>query len=183
MICNKKRILIIGNSGSGKSTFARYLGKITGKDVYHLDRFFWNPGWERTEKDEWITKVKELISKEEWIIDGNYSGTLRERALRADLIFFFDFHSAFCLYRIYKRSLFSKLKLEIRHDLAEGGKEQCPDREFFRFVYEFNRKTRPRIISILEEINYNSKDLTIFKNRKDYKKYLSLQKQISCHLT
>ena len=173
MICNKKRILIIGNSGSGKSTFARFLGKITGKNVFHLDRYFWKPGCERTEPDEWKLIVKELISKDEWIIDGNYSGTLKDRAMRSDLIYFFDFHPAFCLYRIYKRSLFSKLKFDIRYDLADGCKEQWPDRDFFRFVYEFNRNTRPRIISILEDINYNGKNLTIFKNRMDYKKFIT----------
>lgn len=183
MICNKKRILIIGNSGSGKSTFSRFLGEKLNLRVYHLDRYFWKPGWEKRELDEWVKLVEDLAEEKEWIIEGNYTGTLNIRALRADHIYFFDYHPAFCLYRIYKRSLFSKLKLEIRHDLAEGCKEQWPDLEFFRFVYEFNRNTRPRIISILEKINYNSKDLTIFRNRKDFKKYISLQKQNSCHLT
>ena len=33
-----KRIMVIGCSGSGKSTFALELGRITGIEVTHLDR-------------------------------------------------------------------------------------------------------------------------------------------------
>lgn len=172
MIYNKKRILIIGNSGSGKSTFARFLGEKLDKDVYHLDRFFWKPGWERTEPDEWKRIVKELISKDEWIIDGNYSGTLRERALRSDLIFFFDYSSAFCLYRIFKRIFKSKMKLEDRSDMSDGCLERWFDREFVDFVRTFNEKIRPRVFSILEEISFNKNNLVIFKNRKEFDQYI-----------
>ena len=172
MICNKKRILIIGNSGSGKSTFSRFLGEKLNLRVYHLDRFFWKPGWESTAHDEWIKTVKELISKDEWIIDGNYSGTLKERALRSDLIFFFDYSPAFCLYRIFKRIIKTKLNLDNRSDMSDGCLERWFDREFVEFVRTFNEKIRPTIISVLEDINYDTNDLIIFRDRKDFKYYI-----------
>ena len=34
------KIMIIGSSGSGKSTFARELGKITSYPILHLDKVF-----------------------------------------------------------------------------------------------------------------------------------------------
>ena len=40
-----RRVLVIGNSGSGKSTFARALGDRTGLPVTHIDQLFWLPGW------------------------------------------------------------------------------------------------------------------------------------------
>lgn len=40
-----KRISIIGSSGAGKSTFARRLGEITGLEVIHLDKIYWQPNW------------------------------------------------------------------------------------------------------------------------------------------
>ncbi len=89
MLYNKKRILIIGNSGSGKSTFSRLLGEKLNLEVFHLDRYFWKPGWIASERNEWHEIIEELINKDKWIIEGNFSGTLNIRASRADLIFFF----------------------------------------------------------------------------------------------
>ena len=34
------KIMIIGSSGSGKSTFAREIGKITSYPILHLDKVF-----------------------------------------------------------------------------------------------------------------------------------------------
>lgn len=42
------KIMIIGSSGSGKSTFSRELGEFLKLPVYHLDAFFWRPGWVQT---------------------------------------------------------------------------------------------------------------------------------------
>jgi adenylate kinase family enzyme len=43
-----KRIMVIGSGGAGKSTFARQLGEITGIEVFHLDKMFWQPNWTET---------------------------------------------------------------------------------------------------------------------------------------
>ena len=37
----RRRILVVGSGGAGKSTFARQLGELTGLPVVHLDRHFW----------------------------------------------------------------------------------------------------------------------------------------------
>ena len=38
-----KKVIVIGGSGSGKSTFARKLRDVVGLPLYHLDNVFWNP--------------------------------------------------------------------------------------------------------------------------------------------
>jgi adenylate kinase family enzyme len=61
-----KRILVIGSSGSGKSTFARRLGELLSLEVIHLDRLFRSSGWIETPKNEWRTKVaKSLLKKQD----------------------------------------------------------------------------------------------------------------------
>ena len=64
------------------------------------------------EPDEFENTVRELISGDEWIIEGNYSGTLSLRAMRADFIFLRLFFILFCVYRILKRSFKTRLGLE-----------------------------------------------------------------------
>lgn len=39
-----RRVLVIGASGAGKSTFAARMGQRTGLPVIHLDREYWQPG-------------------------------------------------------------------------------------------------------------------------------------------
>ena len=67
-----QRILVIGSPGAGKSTFAKELSKIIGIPVYHLDKVYWLPNFEKPNEDDFINKVDEIITKDEWIIDGNY---------------------------------------------------------------------------------------------------------------
>ncbi|MFZ0474158.1 MAG: topology modulation protein, partial [Halobacillus sp.] len=41
-----KRIMVMGiSAGAGKSTFARQLGDQLNISVFHLDVFYWKPGW------------------------------------------------------------------------------------------------------------------------------------------
>jgi uridine kinase len=42
----QKRIVVIGCSGSGKSTFSRKLQQLTGNPLHHLDKIYWLPDWE-----------------------------------------------------------------------------------------------------------------------------------------
>ena len=69
-----RRIAIVGSTGAGKSTLARQLGEVTGLAVVHLDALYWRPGWVPTPDEEWDAVVKEVASKESWIIDGRRIG-------------------------------------------------------------------------------------------------------------
>ena len=84
------KIVIIGSSGSGKSTLAARLGPILNLPVYHLDRLFWRPGWQETPRDEWRMLQQKLCAEPQWIIDGNYSGTLDVRLAACDTVIWLD---------------------------------------------------------------------------------------------
>jgi hypothetical protein len=67
---------LIGSGGTGKSTFARKLGEAPGLPVVHLDPCYWHPRWDPTLKLEWTGTIDEIAARAEWIVDGNYGGTL-----------------------------------------------------------------------------------------------------------
>ena len=60
-----KRILIMGCAGCGKSTLAKELGQILILPVYHLDVYYWQPGWVETEKEIFIAKQEEILKEYE----------------------------------------------------------------------------------------------------------------------
>ena len=149
-----KRILVIGSSGSGKSTFARNLGEILNVEVVHLDAYYWHAGWIETPKEQWPGVVEKLLERDEWIIDGNYSGTLEMRIAACDTIIFLDLPRLICLTRVLKRVLV--YRNQSRPDMAEG----CPKRfdwEFLKWVWEYPKRTRPRMIELLKKSSESKK--------------------------
>ena len=66
-----QRVLVIGISAAGKSTFARKLAARTGLPLTHLDGEFWKPGWKVTGHAEWRARIAKLAEREAWILDGN----------------------------------------------------------------------------------------------------------------
>jgi len=164
-----KRVLVIGCCGAGKSTFSRKLNALTGLPLIHLDQEYWNANWVETKKEIWEPKVKELVKRDTWIIDGNYGSTLDPRLERADTIFYLDFSTAKCLWRVTKRVW--KYHGTERPDMPLGCKERF-DLEFFHFVATYNFINRKGIYEKLEEYK-KGKNIHIFKNDKQSENLLN----------
>ncbi len=145
----RRRIVVIGCRGAGKSTFSRRLGEALGLPVIHLDSFFWNPGWEETHTEEWERIVGELIGREEWVMDGNYGGTMDMRLAAADAAIFLDMPRSLCLRRVIERRV--RFAGKPRPDMASG----CPERlgwQFLKYVWDYPKSRRPGILRKLESL-------------------------------
>jgi len=98
------RIVVIGNSASGKSTLSMKIKEILDIPVYHLDKILWKPGWERTPENEFREEHEKILNSEKWIIDGvAYKSTLEERFSKADAIIFLDIPLEICKERALQR--------------------------------------------------------------------------------
>lgn len=168
-----EKIAVIGSSGSGKSTLARRLGKLTGLTVYHLDVLHWKPNWEMTSKEEQRAVQSELVKRPEWIIDGNYGGTLDIRLDAADTIIFLDFKRTLCPYRVMKRAFHYRNKR--RPDMREGNKERF-DVDFYRWVWRFPEDQRPRILEKLDGIP-SDKEVIWLHTPKDVEDFINRVKE------
>lgn len=163
-----KRVLVIGPGGSGKSTFARRLGQILGIEVKHLDSFYWRSGWTKPSNEDWIKTVNDLISRDSWIIDGNFGGTLPLRFERCDTVIFLDMPRLLCLWRITKRRI--TYRKRSRPDMAEGCNEKL-DLEFIRWVWNYSNRSRPRVIKLLNE-NKAAKTIVWLRSNDDVERFL-----------
>ena len=158
------RIMIVGSGGAGKSTLAIKLNELLKIPLIHLDKEYWKPGWEESPKKEWHEKQNKMIENINWIIDGNYGGTLDIRFSKADTVIFLDYNRLICTYRIFKRWIKNFNKKRI--DMAEGCKEKI-DIQFIKWVWEFPNKSRYKIIETMEK--YDDVKKIILKNSKDTK--------------
>ena len=136
------RVIVIGSGGAGKSTLAPQIGEILGLPVIHLDREFWRPNWMATPEDEWIERVRELVARERWVMDGNFGGTMDIRIAACDTVVYLDFPRILCTYRVLKRWI--TYRRGTRPDMGEG----CPEKfdlEFLDWVWNFSARSRQRI--------------------------------------
>ncbi len=167
----EKRIVIIGHSGSGKSTFARRLGRIYRCKVLHLDCVHWLPGWKERDRSKEKSIVKSFLDKNKnWVIDGNYRKICYGRRLNeATDIIFMDFGRSICLIRIIKRYLENRGKT--RKSMAKGCEEKI-DLEFIWWIlYEGrDKKHRNNYKAVCKK--YPEK-ITILRNNRDITKFIS----------
>jgi len=122
---------------------------LTGLPLIPLDRYYWKPGWVESEKDEWKSTVEKLVAGDEWIIDGNYGGTMEMRLNRADTVIWLDMPRFLCTYRVLKRTfLFRKRG---RPDMPDGCDERF-DWDFMKYVWNFPRDKNPLLEKRLERL-------------------------------
>ncbi|MAF13522.1 MAG: hypothetical protein CMI53_01340 [Parcubacteria group bacterium] len=160
-----KKVLVIGSNGSGKSTFANKLSRKIRLPLIHLDQHYWKPGWQRTSKEEWRTKVTRLLQKDSWIMDGNYQSSLDIRIPASDTIIWLDLNRFVCLWRVLKRKL-----LQDRVDKLNGCQERV-DIHFIKWIlWNYPRHDKPEIRRLIAK--HKHKQIFVLKSQQNTKNLL-----------
>lgn len=157
------KIIVLGPSGAGKSTFSRKISKIFNVPLYPLDNIFWNEKMEHISKDEFDQKLADIIKKEKWIIDGDYSRTYEIRMKNADTIFFLDYSLDVCLSGVEAR-------IGIKRDDCPFVETQF-DSDFKEWIINWFKETKPVIDALLSK--YKEKNIIVFKNREEADSYIN----------
>lgn len=158
-----EKVIIIGCPGAGKSTFARKLKEKTGLPLFYLDMIWHKEDGTNISRDEFDGKIKEIMKKEQWILDGNYIRTLEMRLKECDTVFLLDYPLELCL-----EGASSRIGKE-RPDMPWVESEF--DLEFRQFIVDFPRDSLPKIYELLKKYE-KEKELHIFRKREDAEEYL-----------
>ena len=160
--------MVLGCCGAGKSTLSKKLAARLQLPIIHLDQYYWKPNWVESEKAEWEKVVQELATRETWIIDGNYGGTIDIRLQRADTLIYLDYSTAICFWRVLKR-IYTYWH-QVRPDMTEGCAERL-DREFLHYVLTYNIRKRASMLAKLKAVEKEKKVL-ILQNDKAVSSFL-----------
>lgn len=155
-----RKIMIIGKPGSGKTIFAHKLGKLTSREVIHLDKYYWKSGWVKAydSSDQFREKVREFTLKEDWILDGDFKNSIDVRLERADTVVFFDFPVWRSLVGVYSRWFFGGNNFIDKYP----GMREPVSFELIKMIIFYPSKT------ILQKLkNTQHKKIFIIHNRKD----------------
>ena len=87
-----QRVVVVGSSGSGKTTVAAALAQTLGVKHVEMDALHHGPNWTEASADELrAAATRELAGHDGWIVDGNYSGKLGDFVLlQADTVVWLD---------------------------------------------------------------------------------------------
>ena len=92
-----KKAIVIGCPGSGKTTFSEKLRDKTGLPLFYLDAIWHKPDKTHISREDFDTRLAEILALDSWIIDGNYSRTVDVRMEACDTVFLFDLPEEVCL--------------------------------------------------------------------------------------
>ena len=156
------KIAIIGNGGGGKSTLAKKMASSLNLPLTHVDSIQFLPGMNFRDSAETSEQLREIASKEKWIIDGFGSlEVMEERFQKADKIIFIDFP----LWRHYwwctKRQIKSVYKT--REELPEGCFEGTLKQTLwlYKTLWRVHKTIRPQLVEIFSRKEIKDKVLVV----------------------
>lgn len=167
-VCGLKRVLVLGNAGSGKTSFAEALANKLGLPCIHLDSHYWRPNWVPTPREEWPSIVRQLIDRNEWVMDGNYSTTLEERIQRADMAIYLRVNRLVAIWRVIRRRIVHRGK--VRFEMPEGCIEKI-DLDFLVWIWNHPRRAKRGTFPILEKYS-NSGKTVLYLDSREAQKFL-----------
>ncbi|MBT4793291.1 MAG: adenylate kinase [Halobacteriovoraceae bacterium] len=171
-----KKVVVIGTTGSGKSTFANKLAVKLSSPYIQLDKLFWKPNWQWPSEEEFFQAIRNEIDKESWIVDGNYTRTQAITWTDADTVIWIDLPFWLTFYQCFTRSF--KRALSNEELWPNTGNRESFGRMFSKDsillwlfkTYDANKKKYKDKISnpLHHHITFHN-----LKSRKDMEEFLS----------
>jgi len=114
------RVVVIGSSCAGKTTFAARLAHVLGQPTTDLDELFWAPHWQAKPLDEFRRLTEQVASSERWVVSGNYGDVRPVLWPRATAVIWLNFDFPVVLWRAVKRTV---RRIATRETLWHGNRE------------------------------------------------------------
>lgn len=157
------RVVVVGNTGSGKTTLARALSARLGVIHVELDALHWDPGWTEVAASIFRERVDAALPVDRWVVDGNYSKVRDLVWNRADTLVWLDYPLPLILTRLARRTT---RRIVWREELWNGNRERFSGAFLSRdslFVWAIttHRRRRREYDAILKETRYG--DLQVIR--------------------
>ena len=168
--CMTKRIAIVGNAGSGKTTLGRRLSQISGLPLTHVDSIQFLAGMKIRPHAESIKLLNEIQEYEKWIIEGyGPLDIIEKRFQMADQVILIDLP----LWRHYwwstKRQITNAWSK--RKELPEGCHEFsfAQTKRLYLTIWKMHQKMRPQLLKIFARDSLKTKTIYI-RSYSDWKR-------------
>ncbi len=121
MLPQLPRIVIVGVSGSGKTSLAQAISGRLALPHTELDALYWGPNWTPVTEERFRARAAAAAEGLGWVLDGNYRLSREVVWPRANLFIWLDYPYPLVLGRLLRRTLRRGLT---RETLWEGSHER-----------------------------------------------------------
>ena len=121
-----QRIVVLGRTGSGKTTLARELAAAIGVPHVELDALYFGPDFSTVPLSVLRERTSAAIAGDRWVTDGNKSAVRDLVWPRADTVVWLDYRLVVCLWRLGKRALWRTSALKAQAAAGRSGKAGLP---------------------------------------------------------
>ena len=99
------RIIMLGTTSSGKSTFSKRLAERLGLAWVELDAFHFEPGWKEVPDEIFLARVHAALEADRWIVAGSYHIARDPIWTRADLAIWLDYPFWWIFWKLTTRTV------------------------------------------------------------------------------
>jgi adenylate kinase family enzyme len=155
-VADVKRVSVVGNSGSGKSSLAQRIARVLDVPYVELDAIHHLPDWEPIDPEAFRSRIEEITSTDAWVIDGNYRSVVVDGPVwqRADTVVWLDLPRRTVMSQVTRRSV---TRVIGRTELWNGNRESWrnllawdPDDNVIRWSWTQHAKYQQRFGSAME---------------------------------
>jgi len=163
------KIVVVGPTGGGKTTFAKKLSQLININHYELDALFWKPGWVESGNDEFRKKINDVTEQSAWIIDGNYARNQDLTIGKADSVIWLDRGKFRSVYRVMMRSLKRLIdkKPLWNNNYESFGMHLNLKKSIVVFAYRSHKWKKMRYTALFENENSTAPKCIRIKNKRD----------------
>ena len=171
-----RRVSVVGNSGSGKTTMSRELAAALNVPLLELDSIFHLPGWTELPADEFRRQVDRFTSGDAWVVDGNYSAVRLLVWARVDTVVWVDPPDPVVMARVIRRTL---RRVVTREELWNGNREPLAnlfsrERSIVAWSWTQRRKYRDRYSSAMSDPEWAHVEFVPVRTRRDRRRLLAV---------
>ena len=161
-----QRIVVIGVTGSGKTTFARAVAAQLGYPYVEMDALHWLPNWTEKPTDAFRADIAQALSSESWVIDGNYSKVRDIVWSRADAVIWLDYPLPLILWRLTRRTVSRILSKEVLwNDNRESLRNQFRRDSLFVWAFQSYGKQQRTYPALFQQPEPEYQHLTFIRLR------------------
>jgi hypothetical protein len=156
------RLVVIGVSGSGKTTPARKIACKLDLPHIELDALYWEANWQAASRPVFRGRVQEATAGDAWVVDGNYSQSRDIVWSRATHLAWLDYGLATVMGRVLWRTV---CRVFSRQELWNGNRESIRGilgrDSIVWYAFTSHRRQRGNYLTLLQSEEF--KHLTIHR--------------------
>lgn len=174
-LASAPRIVVVGCTGSGKTTVARGLARLLGVPHVELDSHNWEPNWTAAQTDVFRERVREALAGDGWVVDGNYSAVRDLVWPKAALLVWLNLPYRVVLWRLLWRTL---RRVVNKEELWNGNREVFRTQFLSRdslFIWQMRTfgRIRRTIPQSMEQPEHAHLDVVVLRSPRAVREWLA----------